>query len=80
MFKVHEYPYVERISQLCASIPDHPSAISSLDPDTAVSHFSFEAAMRAAGSVCEAVDKVMVGDHRYVNNVLLYHILIQHLG
>lgn len=64
VLRVHEYSYIERISQLCASIPDHPSAVSSLDPDTAVSRWSFEAALRAAGSVCEAVDKIMVGDHR----------------
>lgn len=64
IIRVHDYTYIERISQLCASIPDHPSAIASLDPDTAVSRWSFEAAMRAAGSVCEAVDKVMAGDHR----------------
>jgi acetoin utilization deacetylase AcuC-like enzyme len=44
------------------SIPDHPNAIAHLDPDTAVSRWSFEAAMRAAGSLCEAVDRVVAGD------------------
>ena len=64
VLKVHEYNYVESISQICSSIPDHPSAIAHLDGDTAVSRWSFEAAMRAAGSVCEAVDRVVNGDHR----------------
>ncbi|KAL3936097.1 MAG: hypothetical protein SGBAC_008516 [Bacillariaceae sp.] len=64
VLKCHEYNYVESISQLCSSIPDHPSAIAHLDADTAMSRWSFEAALRAAGSVCEAVDKVMSGDFR----------------
>jgi len=64
ILKCHEYEYVEKISQMCIGVPDHPSAISHLDADTAISRWSFEAAMRAAGSVCEAVDKVVNGDHR----------------
>ena len=64
VLKVHEYSYVESISRMASAIPDHPSAIAHLDPDTAISHWSFEAAMRAAGSVCEAVDKVISGDCR----------------
>lgn len=49
---------------MCSSIPDHPSAIAHLDADTTMSRWSFEAALRAAGSVCEAVDKVVAGDFR----------------
>mmetsp|Transcript_27949 Transcript_27949/g.61564 ORF Transcript_27949/g.61564 Transcript_27949/m.61564 type:complete len:1058 (-) Transcript_27949:88-3261(-) len=64
VLKCHEYSYVESISQMCSSIPDHPSAIANLDADTTMSRWSFEAALRAAGSVCEAVDKVVSGDHR----------------
>lgn len=64
VLKVHEYSYVEGISQMASTIPDHPNAIAHLDPDTAISHWSFEAAMRAAGSVCEAVDKVVAGECR----------------
>ena len=64
VLKCHDYNYVESISQLCNSIQDHPSAVAHLDADTAVSRWSFEAAMHAAGSVCEAVDKVMAGEHR----------------
>lgn len=64
VLKVHEFKYVENISQLCSEIPDHPNAIAHLDSDTGVSRWSFEAAMRAAGSVCEAVDRIMTGDFR----------------
>lgn len=46
-----------------ASIPDHPSGIAHLDGDTAISRWSFEAAMRAAGSICEAIDRVVAGDN-----------------
>ena len=35
-----------------------------MDADTVVSRWSFEAALRAAGSVCEAVDEVVSGDFR----------------
>lgn len=64
VLKVHEYKYVEYISQLCSEIPDQPNAIAHLDSDTGLSRWSFEAAMRAAGSVCEAVDRVLAGDFR----------------
>lgn len=49
---------------MCSQIPDHPSAVALVDPDTAVSRWSFEAALRAAGGVCDAVDKVVSGDFR----------------
>jgi len=64
VLKCHEYDYVEKISQMCMAIPDHPSAVANLDADTSLSRWSFEAALRASGSVCEAVDKVVNGDHR----------------
>ena len=64
VLKIHEYKYVEQISQVCNEIPDHPNAIAHLDSDTGISRWSFEAAMRAAGSVCEAVDRIMAGDFR----------------
>jgi len=64
VLKVHEYKYVENISQVCSEIPDHQNAIAHLDSDTGISRWSFEAAMRAAGSVCEAVDRVLAGDFR----------------
>mmetsp|Transcript_44248 Transcript_44248/g.53148 ORF Transcript_44248/g.53148 Transcript_44248/m.53148 type:complete len:388 (+) Transcript_44248:221-1384(+) len=46
-----------------SSLPDQQNAIGALDPDTAISHWSFEAALRVSGSTCEAVDRVMSGDH-----------------
>lgn len=64
VLRVHDYTYVEGISQMASTIPDHPNIIAHLDPDTAISHWSFEAALRAAGSVCEAVDKVVAGEFR----------------
>ena len=41
-----------------------PQAVSSIDPDTAVSRWSYEAAMRAAGSVTSAVADVVAGKAR----------------
>ena len=38
------------------------STIAQIDPDTAVSRQTFEASMRAAGAVCQAVDDVMSGE------------------
>ncbi len=61
---MHEYNYVESISRICNSIPDHPTTIAHLDADTTISRWSFEAALRAAGGVCEAVDKVVAGEYR----------------
>lgn len=43
--------------RLCTNIPNRPNELKQLDGDTAVSHNSFEAAMRAAGAVCDAIDR-----------------------
>lgn len=64
VLKIHDYNYVENIQRLCNLIPNNPRCLAHLDGDTAISHWSFEAALRAAGSVCEAVDKIMAGDYR----------------
>ncbi|KAG5177795.1 hypothetical protein JKP88DRAFT_350538 [Tribonema minus] len=61
VLRVHEYGCISRLQQLCASIPDAPTAIKHLDGDTAVSRASYEAALRAAGSVCSAIDRVCGG-------------------
>lgn len=53
---------MERVSLVTQSIPDHPNAIAHLDGDTAISRWSFEAALRAAGALCEAVDRVVAED------------------
>lgn len=64
ILKIHDYSYIENINRLCNMIPDVPNGIAHLDGDTAVSRWSFEAALRAAGSVCDAVDRIMAGDFR----------------
>lgn len=55
--RVHLRDYVE---QLLAAVPD--SGLVRLDPDTAMCPASGEAALRAAGALCAAVDAVMAGD------------------
>eukprot|EP00775_Hariotina_reticulata_P004555 gene4555-4807_t len=45
----------------CQVIPDSPDAIAHLDPDTAISFHTFHVALRAAASVCLAVDRVVSG-------------------
>lgn len=64
ILKIHDYSYIENINRLCNLIPDDPHGIAHLDGDTAISRWSFEAALRAAGSVCDAVDRIMAGDFR----------------
>lgn len=64
VLKIHEYTYIENIQRLCNLIPNNPHCIGHLDGDTGISRWSFEAALRAAGSVCDAVDRIMAGDYR----------------
>ncbi|CAM9682331.1 unnamed protein product, partial [Ectocarpus sp. 6 AP-2014] len=64
VLRVHDFNYVEKLERLCSNIPGGPGSLSHLDGDTAVSHDSFEAALRAAGSVCDGVDRVMTGRNR----------------
>ncbi len=55
--RVHQRDYIARVF---ASIPKHGHV--ALDGDTIVSAGSGEAALRAAGALCAAVDDVMSGD------------------
>ncbi|NLO80857.1 MAG: histone deacetylase family protein [Xanthomonadaceae bacterium] len=55
--RVHDREYIERV---LASIPEQGRYM--LDNDTVVSPASGEAALRAAGAVCLAVDAVMSGE------------------
>jgi acetoin utilization deacetylase AcuC-like enzyme len=55
--RVHDRGYVE---QTLAAVPD--SGHRALDPDTVVSPGSGEAALRAAGAPCAAVDAIMAGE------------------
>ena len=66
ILRCHEYNYVHRLQSICASLPDDPNSLGFLDGDTAVSARTFEAAMRAAGSVIEGVDRVMSRRNRNV--------------
>jgi acetoin utilization deacetylase AcuC-like enzyme len=55
---VHSRAYVD---DLLATM-DHLTGLRALDPDTMVSPGSKDAALRAAGAVCAAVDAVVTGD------------------
>lgn len=55
--RVHPESYIERIF---AALPEE--GVSFLDGDTTLSPESGEAALRAAGAACAAVDAVMAGD------------------
>ena len=55
--RVHDPDYV---AAALAAVPE--SGYRSLDPDTVVSPGSGEAALRAAGALCAAVDAVMAGE------------------
>ncbi|GMH80635.1 hypothetical protein TrLO_g5023, partial [Triparma laevis f. longispina] len=53
VLRVHDYKYVENLTKKSHQLPDRPSQTYSLDPDTSISRWSFEAAMRAAGSLTQ---------------------------
>jgi acetoin utilization deacetylase AcuC-like enzyme len=53
----HQAPYVKEVLD---QVPDEGRVY--LDPDTSMSPASGEATRRAAGAVCDAIDKVMAGD------------------
>lgn len=59
--RVHDRAYVERT---LATIPDY--GYRALDADTMISPGSGEAALRAAGALCMAVDAVMAGEVKRV--------------
>ena len=59
LVRAHPRVYVDRV---LAAVPDHGYA--GLDADTVLSPGSGEAALRAAGAVCSAVDAVMTGESR----------------
>jgi acetoin utilization deacetylase AcuC-like enzyme len=57
--RVHPAAYLDAIA---AAEPDDPEAWTALDPDTAMSMGSHEAALRAAGAVCAGVDGAIAGE------------------
>lgn len=56
LHRVHPASHIERIKR---AIPEH--GVVHLDPDTAVCHHTWKAALRAAGAGIHAVDRVMSG-------------------
>ncbi|GMH41862.1 hypothetical protein BSKO_09772 [Bryopsis sp. KO-2023] len=62
VLRVHDWNYVHRVKTICEAVSDNPSKVAQMDGDTVLSGGSFKAALRAAGAVCRAVDRVMTGD------------------
>lgn len=60
LLRVHPMHHIDRIM---GAIP-HGDHVRHLDPDTVVSAQSGEAALRAAGAVCAAVDTILAGQAR----------------
>jgi acetoin utilization deacetylase AcuC-like enzyme/ankyrin repeat protein len=69
VLRVHEYEYVRRVlakvgeAAPAAGLADG-TGIRLIDSDTSVSRLSWAAALRAAGSVCAAVDSLVAGEAR----------------
>jgi len=62
ILRVHDYSYVNKLQKFTDQLSEDD--IGELDGDTSISGLSFEAAMFAAGSVCDAIDAVCAGTHR----------------
>mmetsp|Transcript_5861 Transcript_5861/g.20432 ORF Transcript_5861/g.20432 Transcript_5861/m.20432 type:complete len:800 (+) Transcript_5861:169-2568(+) len=62
VLRVHEWTYVKSVKDLCLSLPS--GDLGHLDSDTVVSKGSYQAALHAAGAVCEAIDAVISGTNR----------------
>eukprot|EP00597_Dinobryon_sp_UTEXLB2267_P005378 CAMPEP_0170065406 /NCGR_PEP_ID=MMETSP0019_2-20121128/5506_1 /TAXON_ID=98059 /ORGANISM="Dinobryon sp., Strain UTEXLB2267" /LENGTH=560 /DNA_ID=CAMNT_0010272269 /DNA_START=242 /DNA_END=1921 /DNA_ORIENTATION=- len=63
VLRVHEWSYVRRVQARCEQLQG-AGPLAFLDGDTAVCEHSFDAALHAAGAVCEAVDRVLDGSVR----------------
>jgi acetoin utilization deacetylase AcuC-like enzyme len=59
LLRAHDDQYVDLVA---LSEPEDPEDYRPLDPDTGMSKGSHEAAVRAAGAVCAAVDSVVAGE------------------
>ena len=60
VLRVHAWKYVKGVREACAAAPED-GGTRNIDSDTAVCRGSFRAALKAAGSVCAAVDDVVAG-------------------
>lgn len=58
LLRVHPASHLERLKR---ASPEH--GVVHLDPDTAMNPYTWNAALRAAGAGCMAVDLVMAGEH-----------------
>lgn len=63
VLRVHEWAYVRKVQEHCAGIAsddpeDEEEGYAHLDGDTAISSDTYNAALAAAGAVCQAVDLV----------------------
>lgn len=61
VLRVHEWDYVHRVQEGCEALAFDLRPVGHLDSDTAISNGTFNAALKAAGSVCTAVDEIMEG-------------------
>jgi acetoin utilization deacetylase AcuC-like enzyme/ankyrin repeat protein len=61
ILRVHEYHYVNKMRTNCQQLEKENQTFI-VDPDTALSRFSYEAAIRAAGTVCTAIEQVIHGE------------------
>jgi acetoin utilization deacetylase AcuC-like enzyme len=62
VLRVHEWHYIRHVQEVCDTLSDHADdvdGIGSLDGDTQISRFTFDAAFTAAGASILGVDKVM---------------------
>jgi hypothetical protein len=78
VLRVHEFSYIQRLSNICKGIQEYrepsdfgpgekmdvSSMMAMLDQDTVISRGSFDAALAAAGAVCEGVDRVISGQNK----------------
>ena len=64
VLRVHDYSYVQDLKDKCDLIHDGETSIGHLDGDTAISHGTWEASLKAAGAACRAVDRVVGGENR----------------
>ena len=62
--RVHDYRYVKKICEISQNAGLKEDGVMSLDSDTALSKFSYDAARRAAGATCKAIDHVISGRSR----------------
>lgn len=60
VLRVHTWKYVKAVRDACHVAPENLGT-AHLDSDTVVSRGSFRAALKAAGSVCHAIDDVVCG-------------------